>query len=40
MTEVLTPGFVNGLGISLWTDGDLALARADALARFPAFLWV
>ena len=24
MTEVLVPSFVGGLGISLWTEGDLA----------------
>ena len=29
MTEVLAPSFVGGLGISLWTEGDLALARAE-----------
>jgi acyl-coenzyme A thioesterase PaaI-like protein len=34
MTDVLTPGFVNGLGISLWTDGDLALARAEVQPEF------
>jgi acyl-coenzyme A thioesterase PaaI-like protein len=34
MTEVLTPGFVNGLGISLWTEGDLALARAEVQPEF------
>ena len=34
MTEVVTPGFVNGLGISLWTEGDLALARAEVQPEF------
>jgi len=34
MTEVVTPSFVNGLGISLWTEGDLAFARADVQAEF------
>jgi acyl-coenzyme A thioesterase PaaI-like protein len=34
MTEVITPGFVNGLGITLWTEGDLALARADVQPEF------
>ncbi|HEY3673908.1 MAG TPA: hypothetical protein VGN51_23440 [Acidimicrobiia bacterium] len=29
MTEVLVPSFVGGLGINLWTEGDLALARAE-----------
>ena len=34
MTEVVTPSFVNGLGISLWTEGDLALARAEVQPEF------
>jgi len=34
MTEVVTPGLVNGLGISLWTEGDLALARAEVQPEF------
>jgi len=34
MTEVVTPGFVNGLGITLWTEGDLALARAEVQPEF------
>jgi acyl-coenzyme A thioesterase PaaI-like protein len=34
MTDVFTPGFVNGLGITLWTDGDLALARAEVQPEF------
>ena len=34
MTEVVTPGFVNGLGISLWTEGDLALGRAEVQPEF------
>jgi acyl-coenzyme A thioesterase PaaI-like protein len=33
-TEVQTPSFVNGLGISLWTEGDLALARAEVQPEF------
>jgi acyl-coenzyme A thioesterase PaaI-like protein len=34
MTEVITPGFVNGLGITLWTEGDLAFARAEVQPEF------
>jgi acyl-coenzyme A thioesterase PaaI-like protein len=34
MTEVVTPSFVNGLGINLWTEGDLALARAEVQPEF------
>jgi acyl-coenzyme A thioesterase PaaI-like protein len=34
MTEVVAPGFVNGLGITLWTEGDLALARAEVQPEF------
>lgn len=33
-TEIQTPSFVNGLGISLWTEGDLALARAEVQPEF------
>jgi acyl-coenzyme A thioesterase PaaI-like protein len=32
--EIETPGFVNGLGISLWTEGDLALARAEVQPEY------
>jgi acyl-coenzyme A thioesterase PaaI-like protein len=32
--DVETPGFVNGLGISLWTEGDLALASAEVQPEF------
>jgi acyl-coenzyme A thioesterase PaaI-like protein len=32
--EIETPGFVNGLGIALWTEGDLALARAEVQPEF------
>src|SRR3954469_2065249 len=32
--DIETPSFVNGLGISLWTDGDLALARAEVQPEF------
>ena len=32
--DIETPGFVNGLGISLWTEGDLALARAEVQPEF------
>ncbi len=32
--QVVTPGFVNGLGISLWTEGDLALARAEVQPEY------
>ena len=32
--EVETPSFVNGLGINLWTEGDLALARAEVQPEF------
>jgi acyl-coenzyme A thioesterase PaaI-like protein len=32
--DLETPGFVNGLGISLWTEGDLALARAEVQPEF------
>jgi acyl-coenzyme A thioesterase PaaI-like protein len=34
MTDVIAPGFVNGLGITLWTEGDLAFARADVQPEF------
>jgi acyl-coenzyme A thioesterase PaaI-like protein len=33
-TDIETPGFVNGLGISLWTEGDLAFARAEVQPEF------
>jgi acyl-coenzyme A thioesterase PaaI-like protein len=32
--DIETPGFVNGLGISLWTEGDLAFARAEVQPEF------
>jgi acyl-coenzyme A thioesterase PaaI-like protein len=32
--DVEAPGFVNGLGISLWTEGDLALASAVVQPEF------
>ena len=35
MTEVVTPpSFVGGLGIELWTEGDLALGRAEVQPEF------
>jgi len=32
--DIETPSFVNGLGISLWTEGDLALARAEVQPEY------
>jgi acyl-coenzyme A thioesterase PaaI-like protein len=34
MTEVLIPSYVGGLGIRLWVEGDLALARCDVQPEF------